>query len=597
MADSPNLEGGGVVKLSLLSEGAAIDEEIQVVSVTVTKAVNRIPFAKIVLLDGDMPQQDFPVSNSDQFKPGSAIKINAGYDDEEETIFEGVVIKHGIKVSGDNFSRLVIECRDKAVAMTVGRKNANYIDSKDSDVISTLIGNYSGLTASVTVSDTEHKELVQYYSTDWDFMLSRAEVNGMLVCVEDATVTVGPPESDEAVALVVTYGEDMMEFSADLDARSQLTSVESVAWDPSQQEVTNESADAIKVGESGNLAAADLAKVIGLDKYRLQSVVPQETTALTSWAKGQQLKAALARIRGRMKFQGSALARVGGMIELAGVGERFNGNVYVSAVEHEISNGQWSTRVDFGMSDSWFSDQRDLAAPPASGLLPGVEGLQVGVVMKLDEDPMGELRIQVRLPVMEAETEGVWARLVNFYASNGIGAYFIPEIDDEVVLGYLNNDPNNPLILGSLYSSKHAAPYDMTADNYIKALVTREELKIEFDDENKVVTIVTPNENRVVLSDEDKSILLEDQTGNKVELAESGITLDSPNDISISAQGKISMEATGNVEVASSGGDVTVDGLNVTHTAQVAFTATGSASAELSASGQTTVKGAMVMIN
>ncbi|VAW84527.1 VgrG protein [hydrothermal vent metagenome] len=597
MADSPNLNGGGVVKLSVFSDGAAIDEEIQVVSVSVIKSVNKVPFAKLVLLDGDMPEQDFPVSNSDQFKPGKAIKINAGYDDDEETIFEGVVIRHGIKIGADNFSRLVIECRDKAVAMTVGRKNANYIDSKDSDVITTLIGNSNGLTAEVEASTTQYKELVQYYSTDWDFMLSRAEINGMVVCVEAGKVTVGAPSGSEAATLVVTYGEDMMEFSADLDARSQLTSVESVAWDPATQAVASETASNTTVGESGNIASDELAEVLGLDKFCLQSPIPQETAALSDWAKGQQLKAALARIRGRTKFQGSALAKVGGVIELAGVGERFNGTVYVSGVEHEIVNGQWSTRAEFGMSDSWFAEQRDLVAPPASGLLPGVEGLQIGVVMKLDADPAGESRIQVKLPIMQAETEGVWARLANLHASQGFGAFFIPEIDDEVIVGYLNNDPNHPIVLGSLYSSKHATPYELTADNFIKGWVTKEKLKIELDDEKKIITIVTPGENTVVLSDDGKSILLQDQSGNKVELNDGGITIDSPKDITISAKGKISMEAVGNVEVTSSGADVTVDGLNITHTANVGFTAKGNATAELSASGQTTVKGAMVMIN
>jgi len=596
MADSPNLNGGGVVKLSLFSEGAAIDEDIAVISVNVIKAVNKVPFARIVLLDGDMPEQDFPVSNSDQFKPGKEIKISAGYDDEEETIFEGIVVRHGIKVSGDNFSRLVIECRDKAAAMTVGRKNANYIDSKDSDVISKLISDNS-LTAAVTATTTEHKELVQYYCTDWDFMLSRAEVNGMVVCVEAGEVTVGPPLSDEAATLVVTYGEDMMEFSADLDSRSQLASVESVAWDPATQAVVVVEESNVTVGESGNITSDDLAEVLGLDKFCLQSPAPQESGALTDWAKGQQLKAALARIRGRMKFQGSSLAKVGGMIELAGVGERFNGTVYVSSVEHEIANGQWSTRVDFGMSDSWFAEQRDLIAPPASGLLPGVEGLQIGVVMKLDEDPAGESRIQVSLPVMQAETEGVWARLASFHASEGIGAFFIPEIGDEVIIGYLNNDPSHPIVLGSLYSSKRAMPYELTADNYIKGLMTKEELKIEFDDEKKVITIVTPGNNTVVLSDDGKSILLQDQNDNKVELSDSGIVLDSPKDITVSAQGKIAMTAVGNIELSSSGGDVTEEGLNITHTAQVGFTAEGNATAEVSASGQTTIKGAMVMIN
>ncbi|VAW85171.1 VgrG protein [hydrothermal vent metagenome] len=596
MVDSPNLDGDGVVKLTLLSDGAAIDEEIKIVSVNVNKSLNKIPFAKIILLDGDMSKQDFPVSNSDQFKPGSEIKISAGYDVDEAIIFEGIVIKHGIKMSGNNYSRLVIECRDKAVAMTVGRKNANYIDAKDSDIMSKLIGNYSGLSATVEASDTEYKELVQYYSTDWDFMLSRAEINGMLVCVDDAKITIGAPQSEETAQLKVAYGEDLIEFSADLDARSQLASVTSSGWDPAKQAIVNAEESVLTVGNSGNLTSKELAKVMGLDKFCLQSPVPLESTALSNWAKGQQLKAALARIRGRMKFQGSAKAKIGGLIELIGVGERFNGRVFVSAVEHEISNGQWITCVDFGMSDNWFAEQRDLVAPSASGLLPGIEGLQIGVVLKLGEDPAGEYKIQVKLPVMEAEQEGVWARLSSFYASDGVGAFFIPEIGDEVVLGYLNNDPSNPVVLGSLYSSKHAMPYELADENYSKALVTKAKLKIEFDDEKKVISIITPGENTVVISDEEKSISLQDQNGNTVVLSESGVTIDSPKDINIKAQGNIAIEATGDISMSSSA-DVSVEGLNVSHKAQVGFSAEGSATAELSASGQTTVKGAMVMIN
>ena len=596
MPNSPTAESNGVIKLTIMSAGKQIDEAIQVNSISVTKSINKIPSARIVLIDGDMPNRDFPVSNSDAFKPGCEIKINAGYGSNEDTIFEGIVIKHGIKVTGDNNSRLVIECRDKAVAMTVGRKNANYVDSKDSDIISKLISSYSGLTADVQATTTQYKELVQYYCVDWDFMLSRAEANGLLVCVDDGKLTVKAPQTDASPELKVGYGDDLMEFHADIDARSQLGEVSSASWDPKKQVIVEEKVKPQTLNKQGDLDAATLAKVINLKSFRLQSPVVMETTALKDWATGQQVKSGLARIRGRMKFQGSAKAKAGSLIELDGVGNRFNGNVFVSSVNHEIANGNWVTEVEFGMSPNWFAEQRDLVAPPAAGLLPGVEGLQIGVVKQLDQDPDGEYRVQVTVPILAAEKEGVWARLANFYASDSIGAFFIPEIGDEVVLGYLNNDPSNPVILGSLYSSKRKPAYELEAENNTKALVTRSELKLEFDDDKKIITIITPGGNQVVINDDAKSILLQDQNDNKVELGESGIVLDSPKDISITAKGKITLDATGEIGVSSKA-DVSVDGLNINQTAKVGFTAEGSASAELSASGQTTVKGAMVMIN
>lgn len=597
MAKSPSIDGGGsVVRLSLFSNGTALPGTTQVVSVSVKKTINKIPLAEMVILDGDMPGKDFPVSNADHFKPGSAIKINAGYESQEETIFEGVVVKHSIKISGDNYSRLVIECRDKAVAMTIGRKNANYVDSKDSDIITKLIGNSSGLSSDVAATTTQYKELVQYYCTDWDFMLSRAEVNGLLVIVDAAKVSVKAPATDGTPQLKVTYGDDLMEFHASIDARTQFSKVQGVSWDMKTQAIVQQQAAPKTLNTQGDLDSAALAKVVGLSSLRLQTPVQLESTALKSWVDGQQVKAGLARIQGRMKFQGNAKAKVGELIELEGVGNRFNGKVFVSSVHHLVADGNWITEVEFGMPQNWFAENRDLVAPSASGLLPGIEGLHIGVVKKLDADPDGQCKVQVSIPVLQAETDGVWARLTKFYASEGIGAFFVPEIGDEVVLGYFNNDPSNPVILGSLYSSKRKPPYELTADNFKKAIVTKSKLKLEFDDDKKIITIITPGNNKIVLSDEDKSILLQDQNNNQVKLSPDGILLDSPKDITISAKGKISISAIGNIAVDSKA-DITAGAMNITHTAKVGFTAKGNASAEISASGQTTVKGAMVMIN
>ena len=143
---------------------------------------------------------------------------------------------------------------------------------------------------------------------------------------------------------------------------------------------------------------------------------------------------------------------------------------------------------------------------------------------------------------------------------------------------------------------KKNPPYPLTADNFIMAIVTKSELKIEFDDDKKVITIITPGENKIVISDEDKSILITDQSDNKFELSDSGIVMDSPKDISFSAKGKISLDAMGEISISSKA-DLKAAGMNIEHNANVGLTSKGGASAELSAGGNTTVKGAMVMIN
>jgi Rhs element Vgr protein len=595
MAQSPAANSEGVLRVTLYSGGSAMPDSIALRSIAVERMVNTIPFARIVVADGDMATEQFAISDA-QFKPGTAIRIAAGWGDAQETIFEGVVVRHGLKINGANDSRLVIECRDKATAMTVGRKNANYVDQKDSDILSTLFSG-AGLSATVEATTLQHKEIVQYYCTDWDFAVARAEANGMLVIAEDGAVTVKPPQVSGSAVLTVTYGTDIMEFEADIDARTQLASAQAFSWDPKTQAALQGTAAQPKtLTEQGDLKAADLAKVLNLSTYRLQTAAPVVASGLKTWAEAQQLKAALARVRGRVRFQGSALAKVGSLMELAGVGAHFSGTVYVTAVRHELYDGNWLTDVEFGLSPQWFTQRDDIVAPSAAGLLPGVEGLQIGVVMKLDEDPEGEYRIQVSTPVMAAATDGVWARLAKFYASDSFGAFFLPEIGDEVILGYINNDPSFPVILGSVYSSKRKPAYTPAAANDTKAIVTRCKHKIEFDEKDKIITVTTPGANKVILSDKDKSIQLLDENGNKVELTPSGISLSSPKDIKLTAKGGIELDAVNAVSITSKA-DVKSQGLNIACSAQVGFTAKGAATAELSATGQTTVKGAMVMIN
>ncbi|WP_163833859.1 type VI secretion system tip protein VgrG [Spartinivicinus ruber] len=595
MADSPTLTGDGVVEVSVSSNGSSLPDTVRIYSVTVHKEINRIPSAIIAIEDGDMPTQSFTNADSSYFKPGTTIKIEASYDQTSQSIFEGIVVKLGIKIANNNSSRLVVTCKDTAIKMTAERKNVIYQSVKDSDVFSTLMSNHS-VESDIETTQTEYNELVQYYCSDWDFLMLRAESNAMVVIVENGKVSVGKPDATASAVLTVEYGQDIYEFSADVDACSQLSSAKAVAWDVTNQAIVTGEGSLPSLNDQGDLDQSTLAKVLSVSDYKLRSATIIDQVALKDWASGRLLKSGLARIRGHMTIQGNANATPGAVIELKGVGSRFSGSVYISAVTHRIADGNWLSDVKFGLSDDWFSEQYQISSPPASGFSAGVEGLQIGVVKKINEDPQGQYRVQLSLPVLEATTDEIWARYSQFYASSGIGAFFMPEIGDEVIVGYFNNDPSNPVILGSLYSKKNTAPYEPDSSNTTKALMTKQKLLMEFNDDTKEITITTPANNQVVFSDNNSSITVSDQHGNTFTLDSSGITLDSAKDISLKATEKVTIEAGSNIEMTASA-DVKANGVNVSLEASTTLTAKGSSSAEFSASGNTTVKGSMVMIN
>ncbi len=111
-----------------------------------------------------------------------------------------------------------------------------------------------------------------------------------------------------------------------------------------------------------------------------------------------------------------------------------------------------------------------------------------------------------------------------------------------------------------------------------------------------MITVKTPGGNTVVISDKDKGILLEDQNGNKVELNDSGISIESPKDIKITAKGKIDIKSTKALSLTSSA-DLKGEGLKVSLKGKTSLTADGGPNAKLTASAMTTIKGGIVKIN
>ena len=599
MSTSNNISSGGIATFTVKVNGATVPDELSVYAIHVEKRVNRISSAKITILDGDPTVQDFTASSSDTFVPGGTISIEAGYDNTNTVIFKGIIMSQTVRVDSLIGSALEVECRDEAVKMIVGRKSLTYSKQKDSDIISSIIGTYSGLTPSVASTSTQWPEQVQYYVTDWDYILSLAEANGLIVTTINGTVSVQAPDNTTTSVVTVTYGDNLYEFNAKLNAVTQLGNATANSWDFKTQAVVNGQASA-NVSGAGNLSTKKLSGVVGLSTFQLQTTAPLETADLTNWSKAQIIKSEYSKITGEAKFIGTSLVDPGKYMTFAGLGSRFNGDYLIGGVVHDLSQGNWVTEVQLGLSPLWFTEEPDVMAPPASGLIPGVRGLFNGTVKQMSEDPDSQFRILVNIPLFDPNGQGIWARLSNFYSTNGAGAFFLPEVGDEVILGFLNEDPRYPVILGSMYSSSGIKPFTgLTPNdkNSTKAIVSKSGISVEFDDENKVWTVATPSKNTIIISDKDKKITIQDQNSNSIVMSESGIDISSQKNINISAQQNVNIKGTQGITIQSSGGDVATKGLNIKENADMQYSAQGAQMAQVQGGMQLTLKGAMVMIN
>ncbi|MBD2681500.1 MULTISPECIES: type VI secretion system tip protein VgrG [Nostoc] len=531
----------GVVTVTILNDGSTMNPEYNVMSIDIIREVNKIPIAQIILLDGDATKREFAISNTDFFKPGNNIEIKLRYEGDrqnEATVFEGIVVKHSLQ--SDRYgSLLTVDLKDAAIKLTHQRKSAVFREMADNEIISKIIEPWGLEITSIAETEPEHKEMVQYYCTDWDFIVSRADVNGHWVLVDDGKITVEQPNLKGLPKHTFEYGiSDIYEFEMSADIRHQYASVESTAWDIKTQSISPPQKAKNVFISQGNLKAEELAKTIGADKYQLVSSGEIDEQERQVWANAKLLKSRLSMLNGRLKVPGFADIKPGEVMEIAGISKRFNGKTLVTAIRHQVNEQGWQTDIQFGLSAEFFAQQNhNIIDIPAAGLVPAIHGLQIGIVEKYESDRDKEYRVKVRIPSIEKDGI-IWARLASLDAGNERGIFFRPELGDEVILGFINDDPRQAIILGAVYSEKNALPpgFAVTQENNKKGIVTKKSLKILLDDENKLIELSTPKGNILKLSEADKGINLVDENGNTMTMNDGGFKIESSQDITI--QGK-----------------------------------------------------------
>jgi uncharacterized protein involved in type VI secretion and phage assembly len=185
-----------------------------------------------------------------------------------------------------------------------------------------------------------------------------------------------------------------------------------------------------------------------------------------------------------------------------------------------------------------------LAGPsaPANG---GGAGRWYGVFPALVtdiKDPDGQGRVKVALPWAHdpgGQRYEAWARLATMMGGAGRGSWFVPDVDDEVLVGFEGGDPRRPYVLGGLWNGSDSPPETMdgAGRNDKKVLHSRNGVKITLDDASgtESLTLETPGGQKLTLKDGPGSIELVDANGNSLKFDSSGITITTSSQLQVNA--------------------------------------------------------------
>lgn len=231
-----------------------------------------------------------------------------------------------------------------------------------------------------------------------------------------------------------------------------------------------------------------------------------------------------------------------------------------------------------------------------------IAGVRVGIVRD-NEDPEQLGRVKLEFPWRGAADESYWARIATNMAGDGYGTFYLPEVDDEVLVGFENGDIHSPIVLGSLWNGNTKPPAgNADGNNDVRAVVTRSGHRIEFDDNDSAgqVRIETNSGHKILLDDAqgDESVSIEDKSGNLIEMdsVKNAIEISAKQELKLAAP-TIELSADTELKISSSGK------VDVSGNAQTSVSSKGQLNLEsnglmgIDATGPLTIKGAIIQLN
>jgi uncharacterized protein involved in type VI secretion and phage assembly len=196
----------------------------------------------------------------------------------------------------------------------------------------------------------------------------------------------------------------------------------------------------------------------------------------------------------------------------------------------------------------------DILLPPNATAPDRIFGVVIGIVTN-NQDREGMGRVKVRFPWLSEEDESTWARLAVPMAGNERGVYFLPEVEDEVLVAFEHGDIRFPYVLGALWNGQDKPPAtNQDGKNSVRVLKSRSGHVIRLNDEvgkEKIEIIDTSTKNSIVFETAKNTITI--STGKDIKLlaSQGTITLEAQNVI-IKSSADAKVEAGGGMDVKAS---------------------------------------------
>ncbi len=548
--------------------GKPLDEAIEklLINVTVIDRL-RMPDAFVIAFRDEA----HTVLDTAGFKVGAKVKIEAtmpGGDAPKELITGEVT---SIEAEYDLLgARAIVRGYDYMHRLSAGRKTKTWTNVTYADVVQEIVS-AAHLDAEMDSSGGTLDHVIQGNVSDLDFLYQVSQRVGFDITIEDKTLhfkkptkassaPAAPGDADIDKPTQLRWGKRLLEFRARMSAVAQVTDVKVRGWNVKNREAVIGEAAAETDSTKLKMSPADLANAVGGETLVIVDRPVDEQGAAGDMAKAIADQVASAAYEATAVAIGAPELKAGVAVPVSNVDPALEGNWVISTARHEFGSGAYRTHLEFsGRQDRSLHGlvSGGLSVPATRTSIPGVV---IAIVTKNDDpDKLG--RVKVKYPWMDDKAESYWARLARPAAGQDAGFLWIPDIDEEVVVGFEQGDLSHPLILGSLWNGKAKMPAALS-NNIENGKVKLHGIaspvghKLMFYENNDDVGIM------LLTSDSKIRLLLDEKLGELSITCEGAVKIKATGDIEMKADGAVKIEAGKGLDIKATG-NMTLKGAKV----------------------------------
>ena len=449
---------------------------------------------------------------------------------DDQLVFIGVVENVNIHKYDGGQGLFVITVYSPTLLMAHGKDSQSYEKKSLAAIIKEATREYPTDTLKIVSKPVFTGTIpytVQYKESDFDFMCRLAKRYGEWLYYDGEEVKFGGYDNTSHPLI---FGEDLSEFSFVMKVRPQnhtylaYDALEAKTHDSSssdhKQNVSNPYISSITQASSKLFAKKPTSlynhTLLENGKPELDAVLKLKAqhalNTLVFSGKSDEPKVAI----------GSVIEVTGKNTQVAGQTDVY-GSYIITSITHSINNsGEYTNSFESVPVDIKVPIYFDEDATPACE--------EQYATVKENNDPKGMGRIRVQFPWQTATNQlSPWLRVSTPYAGKGKGFHVLPELDEEVLVGFENGNAEKPFVLGSMFHGKGKSGQG-GAGNYIKGFTTASGTKVEMNDEKSTVTISDPSGSTIILNG-DGTITIE--APDKIDIRSKEINIEGEDSVNI----------------------------------------------------------------